>query len=224
MKAHSVGIIIDGNRRWARERGLLPYEGHRDGVRKVREVIDWAKERGHISDIVFYTLSTENWKRTSAELEYLLLYIELFFRTHAEKLRDSGVRVRIVGERERFSYKLQEIFRDIEDMTAANTGLTVWFGLSYGGRAEILDAAFKLQNGKHLPTEEKFKSLMWTANLPDPDLILRTGGEWRLSNFLTWGSVYSELFFIDTYWPSFSKEEFFAILDEFEARERRLGA
>jgi undecaprenyl diphosphate synthase len=221
--ATSIGIIIDGNRRWARAQGLHTLDGHREGARRVKDTIDWAKERGHVTDVFFYTLSTENWKRSGTELEYLLLLVEFFFRAHAPAIAASGVRIRIVGERTRFSKKLQRIFDELEESTKGNTAMTAWFGLSYGGRAEILEGAHMLMRDKALPTAENFKARLWTADLPDPDLIIRTGGEKRLSNFLTWSSVYSELFFIDTYWPAFTKELFFGILDQFEFRQRRMG-
>lgn len=222
--ALSIGIIIDGNRRWAKARGMSPSEGHAEGVRRIADAVRWAQERGDVSDLFFYTLSTENWKRSRGEVEYLLLLIELFFRTRGTELAEQNVRIRIAGQRERFPKKLQRIFSDLEERTKGNTAITVWFGLSYGGRAEILDATYRLSNGKHIPTEEELKRMMWTAELPDPDIILRTGGEKRLSNFLTWGSVYSELFFSDTFWPAFTKEEFTNIIAEFQNRQRRMGA
>ncbi len=219
----SIGIIIDGNRRWAKAQGKSPAEGHSEGARRVRDTVRWAKERGHITDLFFYTLSTENWKRSSREIEYLLLLIELFFRSHADELIRENVRIRIAGQRERFPKKLQNIFSDLEERTKNNTALTAWFGLSYGGRAEILEGVLALQRNKVLPTEEALKSVLWTRDLPDPDIILRTGGERRLSNFLTWSSVYSELFFSDTLWPAFTREEFESVLAEFEQRQRRMG-
>ncbi len=222
-QAQSIGVIIDGNRRWARERGRATLDGHLEGVRRVVEAVRWATERGHVTDLFFYTLSTENWQRDAREIEYLMLRIELFFKTHAWRRADEGVRIRIAEQRDRFSRKLQHLFIDLEARTEANTAITVWFGLSYGGRAEILDATYRLSNGKHIPTEAELKRMMWTADLPDPDLIIRSGGEKRLSNFLTWGSVYSELFFSDTLWPAFTKDEFNAILDGYEVRERRRG-
>lgn len=221
--AQSIGIIIDGNRRWAKERGKTSAEGHSEGARRVRDTVRWAKERGHITDLFFYTLSTENWKRSPREIEYLLLLIELFFRTHADELMRENVRIRIAGQRERFPRKLQKIFSDLEERTKHNTALTAWFGLSYGGRAEILEGVLALQRDKIIPTEESFKDVLWTKELPDPDIILRTGGEKRLSNFLTWGSVYAELFFSDTLWPAFTKEEFESVLVEYEQRQRRMG-
>lgn len=219
-----LGIILDGNRRWARQRGLPTREGHAEGARRVRDVVDWAKETGHITDIFFYTFSTENWKRNSLEIEHLLLLMELFFKTRGEELARANVRIRIAGQRERFSPKLRTMFAALEERTKNNTGITVWFGLSYGGRAEILDAHFKLANEKKIPTEAELKAAMWTADLPDPDIIVRTGGEQRLSNFLTWGSVYAELFFTKTLWPDMTREEFTAIIREFGERQRRMGA
>lgn len=221
--AKSIGIVMDGNRRWAKTQGRPTFDGHLEGVRRAKDVARWAKERGHVTDVFFYALSTENWSRSSRELEYLLLLIELFFLTHANDLAAEGVRIRIAGQRERFSKKLQHTFIDIEARTEEHTGLTVWLGLSYGGRSEILDATYRLSNGKHIPAETELKRMMWTADMPDPDIIIRTGGEKRLSNFLTWGSVYSELFFSDTLWPAFTKEEFNEILDAYESRERRKG-
>jgi undecaprenyl diphosphate synthase len=222
-EAQSIGIIMDGNRRWAQAQSLPGLKGHLEGVRRLVDVVHWAKERGHVRDIFFYALSTENWQRDPREVEYLLLLIELFCITHAERLAVKGVRVRIAGQRDRFPRALQRLFIDLETRTEENTTITVWLGLSYGGRAELLDAAYRLSNGKHIPTESELKRMLWTADLPDPDVIVRTGGEKRLSNFLTWGSVYSELFFSDTLWPAFTKEEFNAILDAYEARDRRRG-
>ena len=221
--ARSIGIIIDGNRRWAKAQGKSSAEGHSEGARRVRDTVRWAKERGHITDLFFYTLSTENWKRSSRELEYLLLLIELFFRSHADELIRENVRIRVAGQRERFPKKLQNIFSDLEERTKHNTALTAWFGLSYGGRAEILEGVLALQRDKILPTEEALKNVLWTRDLPDPDIILRTGGERRLSNFLTWSSVYAELFFSNTLWPAFTREEFESVLAEFEQRQRRMG-
>lgn len=219
-----IGIILDGNRRWARARGVPTREGHAEGARRVRDTVHWAKETGHVTDLFFYTFSTENWKRSGTEIEHLMLLMELFFRTRIEELARDNVRVRIAGQRERFSPKLQKLFTDIEERTKGNTGITVWFGLSYGGRAEIMEAHLKLAQAKKIPSEAELKAAMWTADLKDPDLIIRTGGEQRLSNFLTWGSVYAELFFTKTLWPDFTQEEFAAIIREFGERQRRMGA
>jgi undecaprenyl diphosphate synthase len=221
--AQSIGIIIDGNRRWARALGRPPWDGHTEGIARVADTIQWAKERGGITDVFFYTLSTENWNRDTKEIEYLLLLFRKFFLTHVDRIHEENIRIRVAGQRERFPLVLQRIMSDAEEKTKMNTALTVWFGLSYGGRAEILDAVNKaIQLGGQV-TDESLRSLMWTAQLPDPDIIVRTGGEQRLSGFLTWQSIYSELFFTKTPWPGFSKEEFYSILDEYDTRQRRMG-
>lgn len=218
----SIGVIMDGNRRWARAQGRSISDGHLAGARRAGDVARWAASY-NVAHVCLYALSTENWNRAPLEVEHLLLLIELFFRTQATSLASEGMRIKVVGQRERFPKRLREIFEDIERRTEAHTGTTVWVALSYGGRAEILEGILKVQREKVLPTEAVLKEALWTSSLPDPDLIIRTGGEKRLSNFLTWGSVYSELFFTDTLWPAFTREEFDAILDAYAARDRRRG-
>jgi len=218
-----IGIILDGNRRWAKAKGLPTLEGHTRGYEKVRDIMVWAKEAG-VSFVVAYAFSTENWNRAPEEVSYLM---SLFKKTLAEMLKDlkkDGYRVRCVGDLSRFSPELQELMRAAEGKTRENPGPTLVLALSYGGRKEILQAVERISEvGKTGLTEADFSSYLWTKDIPDPDLIIRTGGEKRLSGFLTWQSVYSELFFIDTYLPDFSKSEFQAILAEFASRERRMG-
>lgn len=219
----SIGIIMDGNRRYAKERGMDPWEGHRKGADTLKACVEWSLERGGIDHLFFYTLSTENWKRDPKELEYLFALIEEIFSSFSKEAHEKGVRIRIVGERHRFSEHIQKIFAECEALTAHNTAMTAWFGLSYGGRTELVDAInVAVSEGKPV-TEDSFKAFLWTADLPDPEIIIRTGGEQRLSNFLTWGSVYSEFFFPKTYWPAFTKEEYYTILDEYSDRDRRMG-
>lgn len=221
--AKCIGIILDGNRRWAKANGLPTLEGHRRGYEKVKEVMEWAKEAG-ISFVIAYAFSTENWNRTAEEVSYLM---GLFRETLTHKLielKEAGLRVRCIGERARFSPELQKLMQSAEEETKHLPGPTLVLALSYGGRADILQAAhLAVKEGKAELTEAEFSSYLWTKDIPDPDLIIRTGGEKRLSGFLTWQSVYSELFFIDTYLPDFSKKEFQAILAEFGTRERRIG-
>jgi undecaprenyl diphosphate synthase len=218
-----VGIIMDGNRRFAKAQGLPTLEGHRRGYEKMREVMNWAKEAG-ISFVVVYAFSTENWNRTEKEVSYLMGLFKLFLTKEVRDMRKEGVRVRCIGERGRFSAELRELMERAEQDTASETGPTLVVALSYGGRAEILAAAnAALAAGEKQLTERHFRELMWSHDIPDPDLIIRTGGEMRLSGFLPWQSVYSELFFTKTYWPAFPKEEFLAILAEFGKRERRMG-
>lgn len=213
---------MDGNRRWAKERGLPKLEGHRVGLLKtLRNTVRFVRDRG-IRHLVVYMFSTENWNREPAEVSYLM---DLFRESIQKEMRELGeddVRVRFVGQWERFSLDLQELMDKTEKETAKNGGITLWVCLSYGGRAEIAAAANAAARSDVI-TEDILSKNMWTVGMPDPDIIIRTGGEKRLSNFLPWQSVYSELFFTDTLWPDFNKEEFDAILAEFALRERRRG-
>ena len=219
----SVGIIMDGNRRWAKERGLPTMEGHRVGLQKIKEVAEWAYDAG-IREVILYAFSTENWKRSPEEVAYLMDLFVSAFGEWIDDLMKQDVRVRFIGERTRVPAKVVKVMEETETRTAANSKGTLAFAFSYGGRLEILTAVNELlAEGKQLTTEEELREKMWSAGLADPDLIIRTSGEKRLSNFLTWQSVYSELFFTDTKWPAFSKEEFDSILAEFNSRERRLG-
>ena len=218
-----VGIILDGNRRWAKAQGLPTLIGHQKGYEKVKEVMEWAREAG-VSFVVAYAFSTENWNRVPEEVSYLLGLFKKILTEEVEELYKKGFRVRCIGDLTRFSKGLQELIRAAEERTGANDGPTLVLALSYGGRKEILQAAERaVKEGKANITEEEFSSYLSTHDIPDPDLIIRTGGEKRLSGFLTWQSVYSELFFVDTYLPDFSKTEFQAILSAFGERERRHG-
>ena len=223
MFPHCIGIILDGNRRFAKARGLPTLEGHRRGYEKVKEIMRWAQEAG-ISFVIAYAFSTENWNRTPEEVSYLMDLFKEALTRQVQELKAEGIRVRCIGERERFSPELQKLMKDAEEETTRLPGSTLVLALSYGGRADIVQAARRaVREGKTNITESEFSPLLWTHGIPDPDLIIRTGGEHRLSGFLTWQSVYSELFFTDTYLPDFSKEEFSAILTEYAKRERRMG-
>lgn len=213
---------MDGNRRWAEEHGLPVFEGHRRGYEKLKEVVSWAREAG-IGTLIFYAFSTENWNRAQNEVEYLMRLFETALKEEFGQLQKENARIVCIGERERLPQNIQTLVRDLEEKTKNNTAITVAVAISYGGRKEIVEAARKASAEGLGFTEETFAKHLWTNNLPDPDAIIRTGGEQRLSNFLPWQSVYSELFFVDSYWPDFSKEEFDAILKEFPERSRRRG-
>ena len=218
-----VGIIMDGNRRWATREGLPKLEGHRKGYYKVKETAAWAVEAG-IEHLVCYAFSTENWKRTEEEVGYLMKLLETMLLADAEEMLGKGYRLRVVGQRERLSKSLQEGIQKIEEKSVSNTTLHLTLAISYGGRADITQAANTLlQEKKQEITEDDIKAHLWTHDVPDPDIIIRTSGEQRLSNFLTWESVYSELFFIDKHWPEFSKEDFLGIVEEYKNRDRRKG-
>lgn len=219
----SVGLIMDGNRRHAKEHGLPTLEGHRQGAEKILEVIEWAREAG-VRELIFYTFSTENWSRSAEEVGYLMGLVRDFFTRSADRLASSGVRVRILGNLARVPEDVRAAIGEIEERTKDCAGITAAFAFSYGGRAEILDAVNALmEEGARHVTEDMLSGALYTKGLADPDLIIRTGGEQRLSNFLPWQSVYSELFFIDTKWPAFAREEFLGILEAYGARERRRG-
>jgi undecaprenyl diphosphate synthase len=214
---------MDGNRRWAKGRNLPTLEGHRQGYEKLKEVVLWAKTAG-VTHLIVYALSTENWNRTSEEVSYLLNIIRLVLTRELSVIKKEGARIVCIGERERFPKDIQEFMAKAEEETALLTGMTLVLALSYGGRTEILNAVKTLvASGTKDVTEEIFKGALWTKDIPDPDLIIRTSGEMRLSGFLPWQTVYSELFFTKTLWPDFSQEEFKKILFEFSERDRRIG-
>lgn len=226
-KIQCLGFIMDGNRRWAKERGLETFEGHSRGNEVTQKCVEWVKNEG-IPHVVFYAFSTENWKRKKEEVDYLM---QLFHKGLKELLEeneklaeDKKVRIRIIGKKEDFSSELQDIIKEVEEKSSPYTDTTVWIALSYGGRPEIIEAVNKAIEKGEKVSEDDFEKLFWTAEMPDPDMIVRTSGEQRLSNFLTWKSVYSELYFIDKHWPALTKDDFIDILKEYESRERRRGA
>lgn len=220
----SIGIILDGNRRWAAERGLPTLEGHRKGAEKVRELMEWAHELG-LGTVYIYAFSTENWNRSPEEVAYLMeLFAEAFTGDLVQEVGKRNGRIVFMGDRSRLSAELVQKMEETERETSTGNGTTLAVCMSYGGRGEILHAANTLiREGKEIQSEEEFARALWRSDLPDPDILIRTSGEKRLSGFLTWQSVYSELFFTDTMWPAFSKEEFLSILAEYRNRERRRG-
>lgn len=218
-----VGVIMDGNRRWAKERGLPTLEGHRAGLEKLKEVSEWAFAAG-VQTVVYYAFSTENWKRSPEEVAYLMGLFDTAIHTELETLRENNIRVRFIGDLSKLSSKLRGDALALQEASKGNTRGTIVVALSYGGRPEILAAVNTLlASGAKSVDEDAFRRAMWSADIPDPDLIIRTSGEQRLSNFLTWQSAYSELFFTETKWPDFSKEELERILADFASRERRHG-
>jgi undecaprenyl diphosphate synthase len=219
----SIGIILDGNRRWAKANNLPNLEGHRRGFEKVRQILEWAREAG-IEEVTLYAFSTENWNRSPEEITYLMDLFRVAFKEYLSDVLKKDGRLRFIGQRERMPQDMQEMMNDAEEKSKNGTKGTLVIALSYGGRPEILAAVNKLlKEGKTEVDEETFRNAMWSVGLKDPDLIIRTSGEKRLSNFLTFQSTYSELFFIDTPLPGFTKEEFEAVLTEYAERERRHG-
>jgi undecaprenyl diphosphate synthase len=224
MPVH-VGVIMDGNGRWAQIRGLPRIEGHRVGAERAKEIIGIANDLG-IKCLTLYTFSAENWQRPATEVSTLMKILEFYLRKELSGLMEKNIVLRAIGEIWRLPKNIQAILRETEEKTAANSGMILVVALSYGGRNEILRAVKKLMasdDGREDVTEEKFGLCLDTAGLPAPDLIIRTSGERRLSNFLLWQSAYSELYFTDTLWPDFDREEFILAVRDFQGRERRFG-
>lgn len=218
-----IGIIIDGNRRWAKEQGLPKLEGHRRGYEKVLDTARWVRDRG-IRHMVVYAFSTENWNREKEEVDYLMALLLEMAQQPLDKLSDENVRVRFIGVLEMLPEELRQAIARIEERSKEHTALTLWICLSYGGRAEIVAAVKAAAGTGEEITEESLHRHFWSAEMPDPDIIIRTGGEQRLSNFLLWQVAYSELAFIKPFWPEFSEELLDGILEDFAGRSRRMGA
>ena len=220
---------MDVNRRWGKEKNLQGFEGHERGYDKIKEVADWCLKE-EIPNVILYAFSIENWQRAENEVSYLMSLFKLFFKEDLDTLKERGVRVSCIGDLSLALDDVRTLIEKAEKETANLKKLHLIIAFSYGGRREILSAVkeiLKIKDKKEAEnlTEEDFSKFLWTNNIgvPDPDLIIRTSGEMRLSNFLAWQSVYSELFFTKTYWPDFDYEEFKKILGEFSLRQRRLG-
>ena len=222
---YHVGIIIDGNRRWARKRGLPALEGHRQGLEKVKKVIKWCKARG-IKILTFYIFSTENWSRSKIEVYYLMKLLKRVLTKDIETINKEGFRVQIIGQKWKLSPQLQKLIKKAEELTKNNKEGILNLAVSYGGRAEIVEAIKKIIE-KKIPSAEITQDLvsqnLWTGNLPESDLIIRTGGEKRISNFLIWQAAYAELYFCPKYWPDFTEKDLDEALVNFASRQRRFG-
>ena len=227
-----VSMIMDGNGRWAKERGKERLYGHFEGVESVRACVEAAVETG-VKYLSVYAFSEENWNRPQAEVDGLMELMVKAMAAEMERLNRNGVRFMVIGNRDRLSASLNEVIDSCMEMTSANDTLTLIVFLSYSGKWDILQAAKKLVQ-KALASEQGmeevmsmnvdgFDSYLATAGIPDPDLIVRTSGENRLSNYLLWQGAYSEFYFTDTLWPDFRKDEFRLALDEFAKRDRRYG-
>lgn len=210
---------MDGNARWAEARGIPVLAGHRQGAKTLKQIVKDSVKLG-IEELTVYAFSTENWQRPKDEVEGLMAMFAELIQTETPELNEEGVRMRFIGRRDEVSDRLQEQMNWAEAETAGNTRMTLFVAFNYGGRAEILDAAARYEGGG----EEDFQSRLYAPEMNDPDLLIRTSGEMRTSNFLLWQCAYSELVFTETLWPDFSEDDLRAALDEFEARGRRFGA
>jgi undecaprenyl diphosphate synthase len=222
---YHIGIIMDGNGRWARERGLPRLEGHRAGTENIRRVLESCGEYG-IKMVTIYAFSTENWQRPQVEVRGLIGILERVLEREVENLHQNGVKLRHLGELEGIPDRMRKAVLDAIELTKDNDRLTLNVAFNYGGRAEIVRAVRKMlaDNVDPADVDEEFLSdCLYTAGLADPDLIIRTGGEMRLSNFLIWQAAYSEYYSTPTYWPDFDKEELYKALLAYSERERRFG-
>jgi undecaprenyl diphosphate synthase len=224
-----VAIIMDGNGRWAKQRGLPRIEGHRQGAESARTIIRTAGELG-VKYLTLYAFSAENWNRPKDEVDALMKYLIHYLKTETPELNKNNVRLEVIGQIYRLPENVQEHLKKSIATLSKNSGLTLVMALSYGSRIEIVDAvrriAEKARDGKLEPadiTEEVISQHLWTRNIPDPDLLIRTSGEMRVSNFLLWQISYAELVITPTLWPDFRKPQFVAALEEYARRHRRFG-
>ena len=223
-RLNHIGIIMDGNRRWARSRGLPAILGHREGIKAVERTLIAAKELG-IPCVSLYAFSTENWKRPKSEVLGLMGLLKYYLKLKLKELNQENARIRFAGNISALSEDIQEILLDAEQKTRNNDSMQLVVCLNYGGRQEILDAVNKMIGDRvSLPvTEDVFRQYLYLPDLPDPDLLIRTSGELRMSNFWLWQGSYSEYYFTDKYWPDFGKPDLEMAIADYYRRERRYG-
>jgi len=225
-----IAVIMDGNGRWAQARGLPRTEGHRRGIDAVKRTVEAAGELG-VEYLTLFGFSSENWKRPTVEVDDLMWLLRRFLQSETARMHENNVRIRVIGDRSTFSPDIVGLIEHSEQMTSSNDGLHLTAALSYGGRQEIVEAARALAKdvaaGRVSPDEidaDGFAGYLATADIPDPDLLIRTSGEQRISNFLLWQIAYTELVFSDVLWPDFDRSHLESAIQEFNGRERRFGA
>ena len=221
---------MDGNGRWAKRRGMDRVRGHRMGVESVREIVRASRELG-ISWLTLYAFSEENWKRSKYEIRSLMKLLRQFLKTELDEMLENGIRLQAIGRIRKLDANTRKTLAEAMEQTAGNREMVLTLALSYGGRQELLDTfrllALQILQGTILPeeiTEETISHSLYTASMPDPDLLIRTSGEYRVSNFLLWQIAYTEIYVTPTLWPDFRKEEFVHAIEDFGKRERRFGA
>lgn len=224
-----IAIIMDGNGRWANQQGKQRLSGHREGIESVRDVVNAASLLG-VKHLTLYAFSIENWKRPPLEVNGLMKLLEVFLKKEFKELNENGVVINTIGKINSLPKSVQKILRESYEKTKDNTGLHLNLAISYGSRWDIMRAlqmiALDVRGGKLSPedlTEELFSSYLQTADIPDPDLLIRTSGEYRISNFLLWELAYSEIYFTEKLWPEFRRDELYSSLNDFAHRERRFG-
>ena len=226
MDIKHVALIMDGNGRWAELRGLSRIDGHREGVKRVGDIINASIDLD-LKALTLYVFSMENWQRPENEVNALMSLLILYLKDEMEKLAKDNIVFKAIGNIEKLPQSIQALLKDFELLTRGNNGLLLTAAISYGGREEILRAVKRMMKDGLTPeeiNENTFENYLYTKGLPPPDLIIRTSGEMRLSNFLLWQSAYSELYFSETLWPDFRSDEFISIVMECQKRERRFGS
>lgn len=220
-----IVLFPDGNRRWARQKGMNTLEGHKQGYNNLLDFSVWCMKRG-VKVLTAFGFSTENWNRTKEEVDYLMKLLEMCLIDNLEKYQKDGVRVRVIGQRERLPQSLQEAIKTTEEATKDNSSLFLNLAISYGGKWDILNAVKKMVEEK-IPIdnidEKLFESYLSTAGMVNPDFIIRAGGEMRMSNFVLWQAAYAELYFSPKFWPDFNEQDLDIALAEFDRRSRRFG-
>ena len=224
-----IAIIMDGNGRWARLKGKTRIEGHAAGVDSVRDIVEACTQLG-IGNLTLFTFSTENWKRPEKEVSALMQLLIRVLRKESKELHDNNIRLNVIGNINMLPEKVGDVLRETMDLTKNNNSLVLSIALSYSGKWDILQAcrlmAFDVQKGSINPQdidEQLFESYLSTRSLPDPELLIRTSGEFRISNFMLWQSAYSEIYFTNTYWPDFRRAQLYDAIRDFQSRERRFG-
>ncbi len=225
-----IAIIMDGNRRWAKQKGLPVSLGHKEGAKTLEKIVRYANKIG-IKYITVYAFSTENWKRTEEEVSTLMGLFQSYLDDYSKRADSENIRVKIIGNREELSKKMQDSIKKCMERTKDNTGITFNIALNYGGRDEIVNAVKQIsqnvRDGKinvEDIDEQTISNHLYTNNQPDPDLLIRTSGEVRLSNFLTWQLVYTEFLFIEKNWPDFSEQDLEEAIEKYQSRNRKFGA
>jgi len=225
-----IAIIMDGNGRWAKSRGMPRTDGHRRGIDAVKRTVEAASALG-VEYLTLFGFSSENWKRPIIEVDDLMWLLRRFLQSETARMHENNVRIRVIGDRSNFSSDIVRLIENTEQMTSANDGLQLTAALSYGGRQEIVTAvralAADIASGRLSPDDiddDTFAGYLATADIPDPDLLIRTSGEQRISNFLLWQIAYTELVFSDVLWPDFNRDHLESAIQEFNGRDRRYGA
>ena len=217
-----IAIILDGNGRWAKKRGLPRNLGHRQGVETLVKIVRYCSDIG-IKHLTVYAFSTENWNRPEQEVNYLMGLLQEYFKGLEKKLKDRNIKLKVIGEKNRLSEKLIKIIEDVQENTKNNTGMIFNIAFNYGSKDEMINAFQKMQNDNVLITKENFGKYLYTSESGNVDLLIRTSGEQRISNFLLWQIAYAEFYFTDCYWPDFKEKELDKALEVYQNRDRRFG-